>query len=178
MGVFQLVQHRLVVLLEVFVYDDLDLVLVSLRHLDRPPTEDRDARDAIVHEHLMEHARADEAGRACENEMNHCKTVLEAVLLRLSRWVSVYNVFYTDLPTRNVSIFSVVLGRGSPAGLLGNKGTGCQLGVKGTRTSREKGWWSAIAVNRPLLIHYDLIGWRRSMPGARLAAKAARVGGH
>jgi hypothetical protein len=77
MRVLELLEQCRVVLLEVLMYDDLDPVFVSFCHLDRSPAEDRYARDAVVNEHLMEHAGANEAGGTCEDEVHHREAVTD-----------------------------------------------------------------------------------------------------
>jgi hypothetical protein len=56
------------------VYDDLGLVM-PLCHLDGSPTEDRDATNTFLREHVVEDRSADKASRACENKM-HCDALL------------------------------------------------------------------------------------------------------
>jgi hypothetical protein len=69
LSILQLFQQRIVVVLEVFVDDDMGLV-VSFCHGDWPSAEDGDAAYALHSEHVVENTCADEAGSACEDEMH------------------------------------------------------------------------------------------------------------
>lgn len=63
--ILEFVQQRLVVRVEVLV-DDYFRLGLALGHLHRPPAEDGYPRNCIVGEHLLQHAGANEAGRACQ----------------------------------------------------------------------------------------------------------------
>lgn len=75
MSVLELFQQSLFVSLEVLVNDDFRLIM-ALCHLHGSPAEDGYPTNALLGKHVVEHRSADEAGRACEDEMHCCVNVV------------------------------------------------------------------------------------------------------
>lgn len=71
MSILELIQERLVVLVEVLMNDDLGF-LVPFCHLDWSSAKDRYATDALLRKHVVEDGCANKARCASEDKMHDC----------------------------------------------------------------------------------------------------------